>query len=147
MRSSGRDVAVSRPLLALARADDRVQRALTEALGRSGLTPTKFNVLMELAASPEGGMALCDIGRRLIRSAPNVTSLVDRLEADGVVRREPDPRDRRRVIARITDGGWTALRRGAPAVFDAERALLGDIAPRERATLTRLLQSVAANEG
>lgn len=147
MRSSGRDVAVSRPLLALARADDRVQRALTEALGRSGLTPTKFNVLMELAASPEGGMALCDIGRRLIRSAPNVTSLVDRLEADGVVRREPDPRDRRRVIARITDDGWKALRRGAPAVFDAERALLGDIAPRERATLTRLLQSVAADEG
>jgi DNA-binding MarR family transcriptional regulator len=146
MRSSGRDVAVSKPLLALARADDRVQRSLTEALGRSGLTPTKFNVLMELAASPEGGMALCDIGRRLIRSAPNITTLVDRLEADGFVRREPDPEDRRRVVARITDDGWKALRRGAPAVFEAERALLRAMAPKERTTLERLLHTVAADE-
>lgn len=146
MRSSGRDVATSKPLLALARADDRVQRTLTEALGRSGLTPTRFNVLMELAATPEGGMALCDIGRRLIRSAPNVTTLIDRLEADGLVRREPDPADRRRVIARITGGGWGALRRGAPAVFEAEGHLLRDIGPGDRATLERLLQRVAADE-
>ncbi len=146
MRSSDRDVATSRPLLALARADDRVHRAIAEALGRSGLTPTKFNVLMELAASPDGGMPLCEIGRRLIRSAPNITSLVDRLEADGLVRREPDPGDRRRVIARITESGWTALRRGAPAVFEAERRLLEGIGARDRGTLTRLLQTVAADE-
>ena len=147
MRSSGRDSATSRPLLALARADDRVHRAITEALNRSGLTPTKFNVLMELAASPEGGLPLCDIGRRLIRSAPNITTLIDRLEADGLVRREPDPEDRRRVIARITDRGWGALRRGAPAVFAAERDLLRSIGSRDRTTLVRLLQTVAADEG
>ena len=143
MRSSRRDVAVSKPLLALARADDHVGRVIGDALATVGLTPSKFNVLMELAASTGGRLPLCEIGRRLIRSAPNITGLVDRLEADGFVRREPDPDDRRRVMAAITEVGWGTLRRAAPLVFEAERRLLHEVGAEDRRMLIRVLETVA----
>ena len=146
MRSSGRDVAVSRPLLAIARADDLIGRELTEALGAVGLTPPKFNVLMELAAEPEGRLQLYEVARRLIRSAPNVTTLIDRLEADGLVRRERDGADRRVVYAEITERGWKALARGAPAVFEVERRLVGRMSAADRKTLTRLLLELGPDE-
>lgn len=91
MRSSDRDVVASRCVLALARAEDRMDRALEAALSPVGLSVQKFNALMELAASPEGHLPLSELGRRLIRSAANVTTLVDRLEADGFVRRRLYP--------------------------------------------------------
>jgi DNA-binding MarR family transcriptional regulator len=147
MRSSGRDVAVSRPLLALATAEDRIRRTLGEAIAPADLTPSKFNVLMELAASPQGRLALCDIGRRLVRSAPNITALVDRLEDAGMVRRRPDPGDRRVVLAEITEAGWKALGRAAPAVFEAERRVVGDMSAADRRTLTRLLRELVTTTG
>ena len=145
MRTSGRDVAVSKPLLALARADDRATRVIAQALAEAGLTPPKFNVLMELAASASGRLPLCEIGRRLIRSAPNITTLVDRLGADGFVQREPDPDDRRRVMAAITELGWSTLDRAAPRVFEAERRLLEEVGAADRRMLVRVLETVATD--
>jgi MarR family 2-MHQ and catechol resistance regulon transcriptional repressor len=147
MGSSGRDQAVSRPLLALVAAEDRIRRALAEAIAPTGVTLAQFNVLMELAATPEGRLPLCDIGRRLIRSAPNITALIDRLEAARLVRRREDPSDRRVVLAEITEQGWKALDRAAPAVFRAERRIIGDLSAGDRRTLTRLLRELTTNGG
>jgi len=146
MRSSGRDLSISRPVLALMRAEELVGRALEEALASTGLTPAKFNVLMELASAPDGRLALCEIGRRLVRSAPNITGLIDRLEADRLVRRGRDARDRRLVIAEITARGWEALRPAAPAVFDAERRAIGSLSASDRRTLTTLLRALGESE-
>jgi DNA-binding MarR family transcriptional regulator len=142
MRSSDRDVSASRCVLALARAEDRMDRALEATLAPAGLTLQKFNVLMELAASPEGRLSLSEIGRRLIRSAANVTTLVDRLEADGFVRRVGDLVDRRVTLAEIAEGGWRALRPAARAVFAAERRILRELSGTDRRRLTALLQAV-----
>jgi DNA-binding MarR family transcriptional regulator len=136
------DVEASRCILALARAEDRMDRVLEAALAPVGLTPQKFNVLMELAASPDGRLSLSEVGRRLIRSAANVTTLVDRLEADGLVRRVGDPADRRVTLAEITQPGWRVLRPAARAVFAAERRILRQLSPSDRRRLTRLLEGV-----
>ncbi len=142
MRSSDRDVSASRCVLALARAEDRMDRALEAAVAPAGLTLQKFNVLMELAASREGRLSLSDIGRRLIRSAANVTTLVDRLEADGFVRRVGDAVDRRVTLVEITERGWRALRPAARAVFAAERRILRELKGTNRRRLISLLQAV-----
>jgi DNA-binding MarR family transcriptional regulator len=142
MRSSNRDVEASRCILALARAEDRMDRVLEAALAPVGVSPQKFNVLMELAASPDGRLALAEVGRRLIRSAPNVTTLVDRLEADGFVRRVGHPTDGRVTLAEITEPGWRVLRPAAQAVFAAERRILRKLPPGDRRRLTRLLEGV-----
>ena len=142
MGSSGRDVATSRCILALARAEDRMGRALEAALSPVGLTPQKFNALMELGSSPEGRLSLSEVGRRLIRSPANVTTLIDRLEADGFVRRVADPTDGRVTLAQMTDAGWGVLGPATRAVFAAERRILRKLRRPERRTLTALLTKV-----
>ncbi len=147
MRSSGRDVEASRCVLALARAEERMNRALEAALSPLGLTVQKFNALMELAAAPNGRLPLSELGRRLIRSPANVTTLVDRLEAGGFVRRAGDQDDARVTLAKITPKGWRALRPAAHAVFEEERRVLRDLRAGERRALAELLQKVEPPSG
>src|SRR4026207_450376 len=82
MASAGRDIDASRAVLAIVRAEGRVTSALTEALGGTDAPASTFNTLVGLAASSDG-LPLNEIGRRLLKSAPNVTGLVDRLEHCG----------------------------------------------------------------
>ena len=49
------------------------------------------------------------IGERLMVHPTSVTSLMDRLVADGLVDRQTDPQDRRRVLASLTDAGKRVL--------------------------------------
>ena len=142
MRCSARDVDISRPVLALLRADERVGRAFDRALEGTGVTAVQFNVLMELAADG-GRLPLCDVAQRLLRSPANISALIDRMERDGLVRRIRGERDRRTVLAEISERGWASLGRAAPAVFDAERRILVGLTADDRSRLTRLLDELA----
>ena len=143
MREAGRDASASRVVLAILRAESRVTGELEEALGRLGLSLAQFNVLMEVAAASGARLALHEICDRLLKSPPNVTALVDRLERDGLVRRERTEEDRRVVMATLTERGWEVLALAAPAVFGAERRMLRDLAPSARRGLTEELLRVA----
>jgi DNA-binding MarR family transcriptional regulator len=81
-------------------------------------------------------------GRRVIRSAANVTTLVDRLEADGCVRQVSDPADRRVTLAEITESVWQALRPATRTVFKTERSVLRNLCRPERRRLAELLHAV-----
>jgi DNA-binding MarR family transcriptional regulator len=142
---SGQDMAFSRPVIALLRADGRVGRVFEHALAASGLTEPQFNVLMELAANG-GGLPHCTLAQGLLKSAANVTSLVDRLQRDGLVRRVRGEHDRRTVVVEITDEGWGRLEAAAPAVFSAERAMLAGMSAQDRERLRELLNRVAADQ-
>ena len=144
MRESNRDVDASRAVVAVARADGVLARAIEGQLAPLGVTGPKFNVLMELAASPEGKLSLSEVARRLLKSPPNMTALIDRLEADGWVRRIRETSDRRVVTAEITDEGWDILRQAAPIVFAAEKQLLSCLSSAHRRDLARLLDTLAA---
>lgn len=143
MRAAHWDPRVSEPILALLRADSRVTGALEEAVARAGLTLPKFNVLIELAQAPGGRLALHEIGRRLLKSAPNITSLVDRLETEGLVRRSRDTPDRRVVVAQISDRGWKKLAVATPSLLATEKRLLRNLSVAKRSALADLLQRVA----
>jgi DNA-binding MarR family transcriptional regulator len=131
--------------VALARADGVLARQMEEELAPTGVTGSKFNVLMELAASPKGALPLSEVARRLLKSPPNMTTLIDRLEADGWVRRVRETNDRRVVRAEITDEGWKALGRAAPIVFGAEKRLLSCLPVTRRRELTQLLETVSGS--
>jgi DNA-binding MarR family transcriptional regulator len=144
MRQAGRDAERSRPVLALLRADGRVGRAFDGALQASGVTESQFNVLMELAAN-DGRLPHCDLAHGLLKSPANVTSLIDRMERDGLVQRVRGERDRRTVMVEITERGWDALGDAAPAVFAAEGQILGRLTGEDRARLADLLDLVASD--
>ena len=70
-----------------------------------GITFSRYEALVLLTHSHDGALPLSKIGERLQVHATSVTNVIDRLEAAGLVRREPNPRDGRGVLAVITDAG------------------------------------------
>ena len=70
-----------------------------------GLTFARYEVLMLLMFSRAGALPLSKVGARLQVHPTSVTNTVDRLEAQGLVRRVPHPTDRRTTLAEITDAG------------------------------------------
>lgn len=71
----------------------------------SGLTFARYEVLLLLSWTRSGSMPLGRMRDRLLIHQAAVTNLVDRLEADGLVRRVPHARDRRTTLAEITSQG------------------------------------------
>ena len=76
-----------------------------EVLRPFGLTFARYETLMLLRFSRRGSLPLGKLGERLQVHAASVTNAVDRLEADGLVRRVPNPDDGRGTLAEITPKG------------------------------------------
>src|SRR5829696_5186657 len=69
------------------------------------LTPTQYNMLRILRGAGAEGVTCSQATERMLTPDPDVTRLLDRMEAHGLIRRDRTPEDRRIVIARITDRG------------------------------------------
>ncbi len=78
---------------------------IERTLGPFGLTFARYEVLMLLTFTRTGQMPLGKIGQRLQVHPASVTNVIDRLEADGLVRRRPHPTDQRTTLATITARG------------------------------------------
>jgi len=95
---------------AAARAAHRsVERLRAHGSEGRGLSAGAVDVLIRLRTLGEAGAHLGDLARSAGMTARNATGLVDTLESQGLVRRDPDPGDRRSVLARITPAGLTWL--------------------------------------
>jgi DNA-binding MarR family transcriptional regulator len=88
---------------------DAVDRRLRAELG---LSFPLFEALFVLSVAPEGRLRMVDIQRRMLVSKSNVTQLIDKLEAEGLVEREASPTDRRLVYAILTERGPQVVARG-----------------------------------
>jgi DNA-binding MarR family transcriptional regulator len=118
-----------------------LEARLEVALGDAGLSAAKFSVLSELVRSGEA-LALGELASRLACVRSNMTQLVDRLEADGLVRRVADPADRRSVKAQITDEGQRRQAAGGQRVEELERDLAALVSEADGAALHRTLHAL-----
>ena len=114
---------------------------LEEALKAVGLSAAKYKVLSQIAKSKE------PVPLRLLAEeqqcvASNVTTLVDRLETDGLVRRVDDPADRRSKRAELTELGKEKAEDGARVVAEVEAAFAASLGPTERLALAKVLSSL-----
>lgn len=75
------------------------------------LTFARYEVLMLLSFSKRGHLPLGIIGERLQVNAASVTNAVNRLEAQGLVERHPNPQDGRGTLAALTEPGRRLARR------------------------------------
>jgi DNA-binding MarR family transcriptional regulator len=101
------------------RAQQILQARVDEVLRPLGLTFARYEVLMLLLFSRSGALPLARVGERLQVHPASVTNAVDRLEAQGLVRRVPHPSDRRATLAELTDAG-RALATTATGQLNAE---------------------------
>lgn len=89
---------------------------INRTLAPLDLTFARYEVLVLLTFSRAGALPLGKIGERLQVHAASVTNAIDRLEADGFVRRRPHPSDGRAVLAELTDEGREACDRATDAL-------------------------------
>ena len=87
------------------RAEQIFLARVDEILRPLGLTFARYEALVLLSFSRRGSLPLSVVGQRLQVHPTSVTNTVDRLEAQGLVRRVPHPTDRRTTLAEITDAG------------------------------------------
>lgn len=114
--------------------EDRIE----QALGKVGLSMAKQGALSELAAAGEP-LTLSQLAARLSCVRSNMTQLIDRLEADGLVKRLDDPADRRSVRAELTQLGKERQRAGEKAVKRVQSEFAASLTTRERSALEAAL--------
>ena len=118
--------------------------ALGEAFKPFGITATQYNVLRILRGAGKGGLCRNEVRDRLIAQVPDVTRLLDRMEAAGLIARQRDEQDRRLVTTTITQSGIRLLERLKEPVADVQRQYLGHMTPEQLSTLNDLLSIARA---
>jgi DNA-binding MarR family transcriptional regulator len=129
-------------LRAHAAAVGRIERDL--AASEPDLPLTWYDVLVALVGAPDRRLRLRELAHEVLLSRSGLTRLVDRLEKAGLLRREPDPTDRRGAFAVLTDAGYEALRRTWPLYARGiEEHFARHLSDDEAAVLARVLQRIA----
>lgn len=128
------------------RAQQILQARVDAQLRELGLTFARYETLMLLLFSRTGALPMRVIGQRLQVHPTSVTNAVDRLEADGFVRRDRHPDDRRAVLVRITTAGKTVARQATDRLNSAVFADVG-ITDEEAATLVSVLADLRRAAG
>jgi DNA-binding MarR family transcriptional regulator len=139
----------ARPMAAVTsimRAQQVLMARLNELLRPDGLTFPRYEALMLLSFTRTGALPLGKIGERLQVHRTSVTNIVDKLEADGLVRRVPHENDRRATLAEITDAGRAAAAR-ATANLNAAAFGIDALGNDEQEEVTALLRALRADAG
>ncbi|HKH92420.1 MAG TPA: MarR family transcriptional regulator [Gemmatimonadaceae bacterium] len=128
-------------LIAVLGAADELQQRLEDALVAVGLSVSKFDALEQLIQAGEP-LTLGHLAGRLQCVRSNVTQLVDRLEADGLVQRGSCSEDRRAVRAKVTPLGHERHAEGLRAIRSVQRELADRLDANQRAQLLTLLSAL-----
>ena len=135
-----------RAVLNVVATDAWVSGEMSDALAESGVTRAQYNVLRILRGAHPGRYACSEIADRLLDRMPDVTRLLARLEAAGLVSRQRAEHDRRVVEVGITERGLEALER-LDAPMDATIARVTEhLTDGELETLSGLLDKLRTDQ-
>lgn len=124
----------------LVRANDTLASVLRPALRDDGLTVGQLGVLEALLHL--GPMVLSVLAEKLLTSPSNVTTVVDNLERDGLVRRERSTQDRRRIEVSLTEEGRSLIEERFPRHAERITSLMTVLEPGELEDLGRLCRKL-----
>jgi DNA-binding MarR family transcriptional regulator len=129
----------------LLRLHSRLTKALDADLIREhGIPLSSYEVLLFLADSPGGRMRMAELADGVLLSRSGLTRLVDRMEREGLLRRERCQDDARGFWAIITDDGRALFQRARATHLDGVRELfLEKVSPAEQRTLAELWERVS----
>jgi len=139
----------ARPMAAITsimRAQQILLARFNEMLGPLALTFPRYEALMLLSFTRGGTLPLGKIGERLQVHRTSVTNIIDKLEADGLVRRVPHEADRRTTLAEITAAGRDIAGR-ATDLLNADAFGLSALSDDEQERVTELLRTLRLEAG
>lgn len=129
----------------LRRAVNRLGGELNPVLLRDhGLTETQFGVLEALYhLGPMPQARLCE---KLLVSGSNLTTVIDNLEKNGLVRRDPNPEDRRAYLVTLSDSGRSTIAKAFPEHAARIKQLMSALTQVEQKELSRLCKKLISGE-
>lgn len=125
--------------LNLARTHAGLEEALERVLAGHAVTQQQYNVLRILRGAPPEGLARNEIRDRLLTRMPDVTRLLDRMEAAGLVTRERSAEDRRQTATRLTRKGRRVVDALDAPVAEEHRRRLAHLSEKQLHELVGLL--------
>jgi DNA-binding MarR family transcriptional regulator len=128
------------------RAQQLVLAEVDRAVRPFGLTFARYEVLVLLSFTRRGSLPMGKMGERLMIHPTSVTSIVDRLEQDGLVTRVPHPDDRRITLVELTPAGRALASRATKAV-ETVRFGVGALSERDLDRLTRIVAELRREAG
>ncbi|UYM06350.1 MarR family winged helix-turn-helix transcriptional regulator [Solicola gregarius] len=125
-----------------------LERAIIAALRPFGLSLGEFDVLSTLHRhGVDTGIKPTDLAQSALITTGAMTTRLDRLERTGLLRRIPDPKDRRGVHVQLTEHGEQLVERSLHAVLAADDAFLEPLSrPQRESTATALKQLLVRSE-
>jgi DNA-binding MarR family transcriptional regulator len=111
----------------------QIIRGLRQEAPESDVGPGGFGVLVSI--DQQGPSRLGTLADAVAVTAPSMTRIVNTLEAEGLVVREPDPNDGRAQLVAMTPAGRALLSSGREVRLAALRRRLDDLPPEERARI------------
>src|SRR6266511_958163 len=116
---------------------------LAPEFAQHGLQPGWFDLLAALRrAGRPYELNPTHLMRTTLLSSSGMTKRLDRMEAAGLIKRRPDPHDRRGTLVRLTRRGKSVIDRAVDTHIRNEERLLGALTAAERRTLDSLLKNL-----
>jgi DNA-binding MarR family transcriptional regulator len=131
-------------LIELLRTAETLWNSSRVFFARWNLSPSQFNVLNLLYEQPEGCTQI-SLSRRLIMHRSNITGLVDRLEARGLVQRKEIPGDRRAFNVVLTPAGKKLVMTIQPHYYRAAEIVWSGISVERARQILAELQAISEN--
>ena len=132
-------------LLQLLRTAESLWEISRRFFDRWELSPSQFNLLNLLHGAAEEGLTQIELSRELITHRSNVTGLVDRLQARGLVQRVGNPTDRRVWRVSLTPAGQKLMAEVLPSYYAAAEAVWGRVPVNRAQQLVDDLSELTAN--
>ncbi|WP_214415914.1 MarR family winged helix-turn-helix transcriptional regulator [Sphaerisporangium fuscum] len=139
------DVSPLHVLSRVSRLAKHLDRARRASFAEHGLEPWEFDVLTTLRRAGEPyELSPGALLRATLVTSGTMTNRIDRLAAARLVRRRPDPEDRRGVLVSLTDLGRERVDEAFADLLRREHELLAGLAPADQQTLATLLRTILA---
>ncbi len=126
--------------LNLARSFDHLSQGLSELFRGFNLSGTQYNIMRILRGAGEEGLTCTEAAQRMISHDPDITRLLDRLEARNLIVRMRSSADRRVVVARITADGLALLAELDQPLLDLHSVQMQCLKPEQLEELIGLLE-------
>lgn len=129
------------PIARFSRLTTLLRKPVFEAMVPHGLSEAEYNVLAALRRSGAPYyLAPSEVSRSLLFTSGGLTPVLDRLERRGLVRREPDEADRRKLKVRLTPEGMALHAKALESHVEVSKQLMAALSPAQLAQLNDLLR-------
>jgi len=140
---AGQELRATAAVLAIMKTSSWLLDEVQPVFAEHGITASRFDALEAL--SRRGGRARpAELRDMLHLPAQTITGVIDHLEAADLVRRSPNPADRRSTLVELTAAGQAALDQICPPLIDIEEDCMATLSPADQLRIIDLLAKVQA---